>query len=200
MSKTTKASPDTLATMEPVVKAWVDAYLAERAGPAPEAWANAYKLFCVGNGEEYAPDARPSARWRFFCNCTHIWDRGGDPPKWDPKVELSYSEDAIEWEAEFDPEFRWLPPYPRYRSVLDPADPYVFDPYGGSDDPVALLGPNVLDLEARLAKVGITLLPDEGTGGDTDLTVEVDESGSVSVEINIRELPGQAAEAFAFRW
>jgi hypothetical protein len=35
MSKTTKASPDTIATMEPVVKAWVDAYLAERAGPAP---------------------------------------------------------------------------------------------------------------------------------------------------------------------
>ena len=142
-----------------VVRAWVDAYMLRRAAD---------------------PDLAAYDGWAFTCTCSHRWDDGGEPPKWDATVEMRFlnliSSDAeTDWSVYYDyvGGSMWVAPYPTYQKLLDPSAPLLNDREMGGGEPnvEALQGPDVLDLHARLRAVGEPFLPQEGMGGTAEVMV-----------------------------
>lgn len=175
---------ETHANVALVVKAWLDAFQARRAAD---------------------PDTAGSKEWDFSCRCDHQWDAEGDPPKWVPTISASFWDDVgPDWTAGYDYLMgsEWFQPYPTYRSLLDPAAPFLNDREAGDGSLVqAIPGPDVLELHARLLDLGegVSLLPEEGMGGDADIGVEA-RGGAVKVVLSMRAMAGGETQRLEFKW
>ncbi len=141
------------------------------------------------------------ADWSFVADCDNWWDDGGAPPRYDVMATLTYEDERLQWEGRFHPGYAWIQPYPTYAKILGPWPELSKITENGKEyfDVERARGPNVLDLHARLAAVGIALLPEERCGGQTVIKVVV-KDGTTSVSITMRPDDRADTSSLSFSW